>query len=229
MAICKLCREDRTLCNSHIIPDFLFKRLLDGDGTFDAHSTNEDVAAKKFFSTFSEKLLCKECEQRFAEWEGYVSNQIFNDDGTPKISCKTGTTLVLSVDYAKVKLFQMSMLWRFGVSTAPFYPLDLGPHEERLRKMLLASDPGEDWRYACTTSVFTLSAAMGGRWVGAFIKPPEAGMLLGHRAMTCVVCGAVLSYFISGHRAHQVPASIYLTSDGKWPIHEESNGPISNR
>jgi hypothetical protein len=55
---------------------------------------------------------------------------------------------VLGLDYAKLKLFELSILWRAGVSTLPFFSrVDLGVHEEVLRLQLYNPDPGPPDRF----------------------------------------------------------------------------------
>jgi len=54
------------------------------------------------------------------------------------------------IDYKLFKLFQLSLLWRAGVSDRPiFKEVALGRHQEILRRMLLDDDPGESHKYGC--------------------------------------------------------------------------------
>jgi hypothetical protein len=55
---------------------------------------------------------------------------------------------VTGFDYSKFKLFALSVLWRAGISKSDFFSsVRLGPHEEKLRKMIANSDPGEPYQY----------------------------------------------------------------------------------
>jgi hypothetical protein len=55
---------------------------------------------------------------------------------------------VHGLEYDKLKLFELSILWRAGVSSLPFFSkVDLGVHKEALRLQLLNSDPGHPDRY----------------------------------------------------------------------------------
>ena len=77
MAICKLCKKDKNLCNSHIIPDFFFRLLKKSlDPTkFDYKSffvlSTEKIPSKKQTGYF-EKMLCEKCENQLSEYERYV-------------------------------------------------------------------------------------------------------------------------------------------------------------
>jgi hypothetical protein len=73
---------------------------------------------------------------------------------------------VRGVEYARFKLFGMSLLWRAAASRRPeFDGVRLGPHEERLRKMLDAGDQGLPHEYG-----FSI----------VFVPDPEARELFGH-------------------------------------------------
>lgn len=130
---CALCLESRKLCNSHIVPRFIFDRLREEDGTFFVVSTGEEEP-RRFHRTFSEKLLCSPCEERLSRWEGYAS-RVFSG-GVPLTGVRHGKALYLKgIDYSNFKLFLMSLLWRFSVTQNPWLGrCDIGPHSERLRK-----------------------------------------------------------------------------------------------
>jgi hypothetical protein len=58
--------------------------------------------------------------------------------------------VIQGLEFKKFKLFQNSLLWRASVASGPmFSEVDLGSHEEKLRKMLLNSDPGDPYDYPC--------------------------------------------------------------------------------
>jgi len=47
-------------------------------------------------------------------------------------------------------MFQLSILWRAGVSSLEFFKnVQLGPHAEILRRLLLMGDPGPSKQYCC--------------------------------------------------------------------------------
>ncbi|WP_382321337.1 hypothetical protein ACFJI0_17030 [Hydrogenophaga sp. UC242_53] len=95
-----------------------------------------------------ERLLCDDCEQKLSVWEGYA-HSVFVQPQKPLEMSQQGTLLQVSrLDYSKLKLFELSILWRAGVSTLPFFEkCQLGPHAEVLRRHLDASDPGHPDRY----------------------------------------------------------------------------------
>ena len=88
-------------------------------------------------------MLCQSCETKLSKWETYARGLLTG--GTLLQYRREGTiTWVEGIDYSRFKLFQLSILWRAGVTTREFFSkVTLGPHAERLREMLLAEDPGE--------------------------------------------------------------------------------------
>jgi hypothetical protein len=55
-----------------------------------------------------------------------------------------------AIDYAKFKLFQLSIVWRLGVARhAAFSSIVLGEHENVLKRMLLGGAPGNTEAYGC--------------------------------------------------------------------------------
>jgi len=95
-----------------------------------------------------ERLLCRSCEGRFSQWEHWFAafwkgapDSTLNNDplGGGQIYARNG------VEYGPFKLFHLSVLWRASVaSREEFGTVSLGPYEEKLRRLLLAGDPGPD-------------------------------------------------------------------------------------
>lgn len=96
-----------------------------------------------------EYLLCRECETLFCKYESY-SARIIKSIPTLQRDRSGEFLKTLSVDYKKFKLFQMSILWRASISQSPlFASVKLGKQEERLRRMLLDSNPGRSHNFGC--------------------------------------------------------------------------------
>jgi len=94
-----------------------------------------------------ERLLCDECEQRFGKHEDYAA-RLLGGRSDARARAHGDVVSIEGVEYFHFKLFQMATLWRSGISTHPMFSnVSLGVHQERLRRMLLADDPGEPWQY----------------------------------------------------------------------------------
>ena len=61
---------------------------------------------------------------------------------------------IADFDYSTLKLFFLTLLWRAGVTKRDmFRKVQLGPHEHRLRRMILAGDPGDQHDYAVAVGI----------------------------------------------------------------------------
>jgi len=115
-----------------------------------------------------EYLLCDRCEQKFQRNETYVRNLLYGNTPQPLKKLPLGSCIAdftgqpecdgllaaqkAMVDYKRLKLFQLSLLWRAGIAKGPFFKeVDLGEfHEAKLKKLLVTESPGSDADYCCT-------------------------------------------------------------------------------
>ncbi len=157
---CKLCRQEKKLLNSHIIPEFFYKYTYSSSHKISVVSTGK--ISKEFLNLqkgLKERLLCADCEQLLSPWEKYVREAIFG--GTPLKGMSDNRLIKIEgLDYRTFKLFGLSLIWRASVSTNRFFEnIDLGSHEEVIRKKLLQNEPGEENEYAIVLSAVKLENA----------------------------------------------------------------------
>jgi hypothetical protein len=104
---------------------------------------------------FWERLLCKTCEAKFSRYETYAANHLLNADLTPPTGSARAMKFLKVGDYARLKLFLLSILWRVGIATGDFFRgVDLGKHTNQLQQMLLTENPGEPDEYGCLITRF---------------------------------------------------------------------------
>ncbi len=73
---CKLCNNEDHLCDSHIVPKFFFKWLKKTSATNILRiASNPD---KPIQDGTKQKLLCRNCEERFSKFETYFANTFFH-------------------------------------------------------------------------------------------------------------------------------------------------------
>ncbi|QUM84424.1 hypothetical protein [Moritella sp. 28] len=118
---CKLCLENEDIKKSHIIPNAFFKYMKNNKGRYREVSKegNKDNQV-----SYDEYLLCGSCELKFStEFESYVIDFILRNPGSVGVCSESDSTNITlsNVDFTKLKLFQMSILWRAAVSTLDFY------------------------------------------------------------------------------------------------------------
>jgi hypothetical protein len=128
---CALCKTEKPLSNSHVIPEFLYQELYDGLHRFHRISTTPEAKNRLLQKGIREPLLCHDCEQQISVWEGYARQVLFG--GVPIQGNKEDKKITVeNIDYANFKLFQLSIIWRASVSSRPeFRQVQLGPHQER--------------------------------------------------------------------------------------------------
>ena len=76
IGICRLCGKEEELCDSHIIPKFMFKYFKNESGVpFKYHIifTDPNKQNQKGQGGPTEKLLCKGCEAQFSGYETYAN------------------------------------------------------------------------------------------------------------------------------------------------------------
>lgn len=150
-SICKLCKKKSTLVGkSHIIPNFMYNGLYDENHKI-LIANLKDLSKKPQIvqsGIFEKNILCKDCESTFSKNERYASH-FFKGSKNSIISFEKRKShdgqrsiFVSRIDYNKLKLFFLSILWRAHVSENKFFKgvsLDIS-NEMEIRKMLLEND-----------------------------------------------------------------------------------------
>ncbi len=161
---CALCQATPVkLCESHIIPEFLYS--LPGDqaerNELWLWSSDPATRGKRTPRGVYERLLCLPCEGRFQRLEDYVATLLYDTQGRVKAQERDlGTRFEFTgIEYPRMKLFLLSMLWRMGVSRSDsFKTIQLDAHNEQLRTMLMNDDPGPGPAFGCVISYCPLLA-----------------------------------------------------------------------
>ena len=142
---CALCLEHRELRKSHVIPEFLHRPLYDEKHRTMVveHGASQSAIVQK---GLREPLLCADCEQLIGRYERKFQQSWFARASGP---FRLGAFVTLAgLDYSNLKLMALSIVWRASVARRnEFGAVDLGPHEDRIREMLLAGQPGPDTKY----------------------------------------------------------------------------------
>lgn len=148
MAICRLCKNDRVLRNSHIVPAFLYSDLYNAKGHMMGISGLGNRGWDALQQGIREYLFCDACEQLINDCyekpflKQWVEAKPLPDPWVVK------DVLWIDVDYSSFKSFHLSVIFRAGVSSLPmFSEVSLGLHEERIRQLLLSRNAGSAWQY----------------------------------------------------------------------------------
>lgn len=220
MATCALClNEVEKLCQSHILPEPLYRNVYDEKGRFPIFSDGAvGPITKPHQKGLREPLLGECCERRLSRWETHATNSLFNEAHASGVPHEHH--MEFKVDYSKFKLFLLSILWRMGASTNQvFGAVQLGvAHMSRLCDMLLSDDPGEPQEYVCLISYLTLTNDKG-REVN--VGPRPARTAAGHRTYFFVAGGLLWQFVVVGKRLELEPHEMSLDRSGILKIFYE--------
>lgn len=207
---CKLCKKDKTLMNSHIIPEFIYKPLYDDDHRFHVLSTYRKKDRPIEQKGIREKLLCGNCEQHLSRYENYARKVLF---GGVEIAVQNeaGGIIVSEIDYKYFKLFQLSILWRASVSSHKmFKDVQLGKHEPIIRKMIISDIPGQKEKYCCVM----MAIKHGNDGMGTFIDQPEKRRVDSHVVYRFIFGSIAWIYFVSSHKIPKIINTFILSEEG---------------
>jgi hypothetical protein len=195
MAICKLCLLDKSLCQSHIIPEFLYAPLYNDDGRMMGITGVGGKGWKPVQKGLRDDLLCRECEALLNErYEIPFQQQWSNRYPLPQ-RADEGDVFHAQFDYATFKLFHLSILFRAAVSSNPtFRQVSLGKHEDILRQMILAGNAGRVDRYPIFATALVNDRQEIERRI---ICPPTLTQIGGHHVYGFVFDGVRWMYSVS--------------------------------
>ncbi len=217
LGICKLCLEEKYLHRSHILSEFLY------DAFYDDQHRMVKVELSNPYDTrprtgLWEYMLCKACEDLLGAYETSFKTSWYTEGKQPKLTLPIH--VINGLKYREFKLCMLSFLWRASVSIeAPgFSTVQLGVHhDERLRKMILNGDPGEelDYPFLCT-AVFNRDDKT---IVEAISEPVPLKSKEGHRTYEFQFGGCSWVYFVSQHSLRKLfqLEKWYLTKEGTLP------------
>jgi len=207
---CSLCKQSKGILDSHVIPEFFFKPLYDKIHRFCELTTLSGVKNRYPQKGIRQKLLCWDCEQQFSKYEDYTRRIFY---GGKKLSYERVSRhlLIQGIEYTKFKLFQLSLLWRAGASELEFFKhVQLGPHQEKIRLMLQAEDPGKAFEYGVLIILLTDEENASDQ----FILQPVQMKIEGFRMFRFILGGAMWLFIVSSHN-HQFPASGFFLQENE--------------
>lgn len=164
---CRLCKRGRPLLRSHTIPEFLYRDLYDAPHQFEVVHLHSGESDRRLQKGVRERLLCQGCERALQKYEHYAARElrVLRDAIQPLSGYRFTFT---GLDYAKFKLFQLSVLWRMAASSDRFLErVRLGAEVELLRTMVAEGRPGEPHEYG----VMMIGVIHRGHRFEAFTQP----------------------------------------------------------
>jgi hypothetical protein len=214
--MCRLCQKEEQLRNSHIVPKFLYEDLYNEKQQLVGVNGVGPKGRRLLQKGIREPLLCESCEQHINEYcEKPFRAQWFETSPIPTNWTRSDVHWG-RFDYSSFKLFHLSVLFRASVSSLGTYQaVSLGPHEERIRKIVRSRDPGPAWQYP----IFGYAVVHDKTWsVVRMISAPERVSFNGHRCYGMMYGGVYWCYGISSHRNRELER-VGLQQDGRMPFH----------
>jgi hypothetical protein len=179
-----------------------------------------------------EYLLCEPCEGKFAIYENYF-RKLFYESGVRLKKRPVGDPLAVNtggmsspikmvgarrvlVDFQKMRLFVLSLVWRASVAKGDFFEnCDLGQnHNNRIAKMLLASDAGSDEEYPI--AIMSLCFESGG--LEDIICPPRVDREGNHRVCSIIIGGFVFTVWVTSPNHQLRNQEVRLRKSGELRI-----------
>lgn len=157
MAICRLCRKEKQLIKAHIIPRKLYEPIREASigeppskQVPRMYVVGTEQKSKQFQSgIYDSSILCRECDgDLIGMWDNYGQTFLLNPLSSERHLDNIEKLVVYMIeefDYKQLKLFFMSILWRAAITDNQFFAqITLGSWEEKLRKMILTQNPGNE-------------------------------------------------------------------------------------
>jgi hypothetical protein len=144
---CKFCKQPKELAKAHIVPQCFCLRAK-GDSKQLLEVRRDDATDVKFWQSgvVDDSILCSTCDNSFSQWDEYGFRILGTPPGNndlPRNDSELQCFLLRDIDYERMKLFVLSVLWRASVSIRPFFTqIRLGPHEDRIATMIKNRNPG---------------------------------------------------------------------------------------
>ncbi|WP_141512567.1 hypothetical protein [Ramlibacter sp. WS9] len=151
--LCRLCRTRSDFIKAHCIPEAFFRELRQGHrAPLMVADRSAGPVRRAPIGVYDSEILCTDCESSFAAVDTYgvqVLLQRFEELFAPMYN---GSRLVAwssqDVDCPTLLKFLVAVLWWASVSSHPFYArVQLGPHEEAARAMLLQPEGNSPPRF----------------------------------------------------------------------------------
>jgi len=164
---CKFCGNEDKLIDAHVIPAGFFRRIRQQDKKALEIITNREGEYTKRapIGIYDQNIVCAKCEGIWQEWDDYAQKLLTDTPLNARaryIKSRLICYVVDNYDYARLKLFFISVLWRASVSSQKFFSrISLGSLEDIAKKHIKDADPGTREDFSVIISKFNHPLAKG--------------------------------------------------------------------
>jgi hypothetical protein len=224
--ICNLCKKEKELVESHIIPDFFYYEMKKGNENIPFLSVNyeigklkEGITKKSQKGDTDKNILCANCDNVLIgeKLEKYAKNFLFgskyptneNLEFKNLINPKNGSTYFVckNYDYTKFKNFLLSILWRASVSSNKLFKnVNLGEkHNENLRNIILNNVETDFLSYPIILNSFYETR---NNMKNVILQPQKEKLIGGINVYIMILYGLQITYLINSEN-HKIPEKFY--------------------
>lgn len=154
---CKLCLKEKKCIEAHIIPESFF-RIIKQDGKPILILSPNDFQSKTHIGIYDKTILCDDCEKLFSPWDNYGYSLLVANFSKDKPFLDGDSVLaytIENIDYHKLKLFFISILWRASASSHKYFSsINTGPFEDKLKELILSNDAGDENNFSVIITKF---------------------------------------------------------------------------
>jgi len=160
-----------------------------------------------------EYLLCDKCEQKIGRYEKYYKESVHLSRHKIEIIQGNKVAIIGNLDYSKIKLFILSILWRMSISSlSHFTNVSLANDEEIIRKLILEENPGRSREYPIAAIIPLIGGKMNESWMCfPFVSDHADGPIYS------MIIGGIL-YSISMTQHNQYFDKWLLYESGHWAM-----------
>ena len=163
---CKFCGSESALIKAHVIPAGFFRRIQQGKKPLEMITNRAGEHNKKSpVGVYDPTIVCKKCEAIWQDWDNYAQRLLADEPLNGRVRHRGSQKICYIVDdfeYAKLKLFFISTLWRASVSNQKFFArVSLGRFEDIAKEHIVNRDPGNSDSFSVVLSKFDHPLAKG--------------------------------------------------------------------
>jgi len=199
---CKLCKNSKKLCQSHVVPEQCYRPLYDEKHRLGELRPGREPTAW-MQKGIREYLFCADCEDRLNVYESAFADYWFKRP-LPCVPVDAEGVRINGFDYAAFKLFHLSILWRASFSKhALFRAVSLGRYQEKMRDMIWSGGAGPEEHFPII-GVLLVDREDGGAIRNDLITPFMPAKLYNCYVYSACYAGCEWLWFVTDHPNHEV-------------------------
>jgi len=151
---CKLTGEMGKGVKSHIIPRSFYEIEPQENGSIELMTNKKGEYNKRApIGIYDQDIFIEKGEKLFDKLDSFGAELLINNfDSFKEINDSNNSLIAWSIQdysYQTIKLFVLSVIWRAHTSKQSFFSrVDLGIHADKIKSMLLDSNPGDENQYS---------------------------------------------------------------------------------